>query len=484
METSADPPPSARAWDLTHDTTYAVERAPTPRPKRPTHTGSSAGDHGRTLKSRCNTQSPVAASHFTPEKAATDWSGAPPETWQIAIPIYNERLVFDFSRSSAPTFHMANWFYLTDGQQQGPVKPAALRHLATTGYLKPTDKVRRDDMGEWFEAKRVKGLFITSEIATDPSLTTDGEKPLSNKINPNEGKGLLGAFSVRYRGGHPAWPMPGFKPVQFQIFDDRFEVTPGKFYRFSRSSLALYTGGLWLLSPGFDGFAIQYSKVIEFAFGEKAKFFGRKDGYIEITSQDSEMREMRIKLAITDTLFVSATKECAKLRECLNDYRIFDKFAGKRPIVRLTVCVHCGNPIDSRDLAHETLSECPYCGRSASTPPLNPTGRNCPKCDGSDIRTFEFVHALGNSKKFFSMVGGGVTSLTSITPSNIIGGGTGRIGTVSGLAELCAPPQQANWASFSEKAQEFNERIYPKKLAVWKRSWICMSCGSHWVVKA
>jgi hypothetical protein len=54
---------------------------------------------------------------------------------------------------------MANWFYLTDGQPTGPVEPAALKQLATTGRLKLTDKVRREDMAEWFEAKQVKGLF-------------------------------------------------------------------------------------------------------------------------------------------------------------------------------------------------------------------------------------------------------------------------------------------------------------------------------------
>lgn len=41
---------------------------------------------------------------------------------------------------------MAKWYYLFDGQQSGPVDPAALKQLATSGRLKPIDKVRREDL--------------------------------------------------------------------------------------------------------------------------------------------------------------------------------------------------------------------------------------------------------------------------------------------------------------------------------------------------
>jgi hypothetical protein len=43
---------------------------------------------------------------------------------------------------------MAKWFYLTDGQPTGPIEPAALKQLATSGRLKPTDKIRREDLAE------------------------------------------------------------------------------------------------------------------------------------------------------------------------------------------------------------------------------------------------------------------------------------------------------------------------------------------------
>jgi hypothetical protein len=49
---------------------------------------------------------------------------------------------------------MAKWFYLTDGQPACPIEPAALKQLATTSRLKPTDKVRREDLADWYNAQQ------------------------------------------------------------------------------------------------------------------------------------------------------------------------------------------------------------------------------------------------------------------------------------------------------------------------------------------
>lgn len=74
---------------------------------------------------------------------------------------------------------MAKWYYLADGQQQGPVEPAALKHLATTGKLKPTDKVRREDMAEWYQAKQIKGLF--APVQSQPA----GRRPVAAVTEPS-----------------------------------------------------------------------------------------------------------------------------------------------------------------------------------------------------------------------------------------------------------------------------------------------------------
>ena len=62
---------------------------------------------------------------------------------------------------------MSKWFYLTAGQQHGPVEPAALKHLATSGRLKPTDKVCREDIAECYEAMHVKRLFVVERSRLD-----------------------------------------------------------------------------------------------------------------------------------------------------------------------------------------------------------------------------------------------------------------------------------------------------------------------------
>jgi len=54
---------------------------------------------------------------------------------------------------------MAKWFYLVDGRQSGAVEPADLKRLADSGKLKPHDKVRREDITEWYFANDVTGLF-------------------------------------------------------------------------------------------------------------------------------------------------------------------------------------------------------------------------------------------------------------------------------------------------------------------------------------
>ncbi|MCI0334256.1 MAG: DUF4339 domain-containing protein [Planctomycetes bacterium] len=49
---------------------------------------------------------------------------------------------------------MAKWYFVIDGEQFGPVDPAALRRIAASGRLKPHDKVCREDRPQWFQAKQ------------------------------------------------------------------------------------------------------------------------------------------------------------------------------------------------------------------------------------------------------------------------------------------------------------------------------------------
>ena len=51
------------------------------------------------------------------------------------------------------------WFFSKSGQQLGPVSSEQLKQLADSGHLQPSDLVWRDGMGQWVEARKIKGLF-------------------------------------------------------------------------------------------------------------------------------------------------------------------------------------------------------------------------------------------------------------------------------------------------------------------------------------
>lgn len=50
------------------------------------------------------------------------------------------------------------WFYSKSGEQLGPVSSEQLKQLAHSGQLQPIDLVWKDGMGQWVEARKVKGL--------------------------------------------------------------------------------------------------------------------------------------------------------------------------------------------------------------------------------------------------------------------------------------------------------------------------------------
>jgi|688.fasta_scaffold84377_3 hypothetical protein len=55
---------------------------------------------------------------------------------------------------------MANWFIWRKGWEEGPITSADLRSRVNAGVLKPTDRVRREHMTDYVEAKLIKGLFV------------------------------------------------------------------------------------------------------------------------------------------------------------------------------------------------------------------------------------------------------------------------------------------------------------------------------------
>jgi GYF domain 2 len=312
---------------------------------------------------------------------------------------------------------MAKWFYLTDGQPAGPVDSAALKQLATSGRLKPNDKVRREDMQEWYEAKQVKGLFSLAQSHSNPPATAPSVKRKKSESNSTP--------RPKSESGASPSTWTGVRELASDLHNWRRTESFWEWYsRGIGQQSAVVQGLLWVCY-----------------------------GFIWIPSY----------WAITKNREPRTTASAATLGPS---------------------CLHCGISIDNRDATGG--DECPYCGRRTTSSPVRLNGHICSKCGGNDIKSFEYVHALGKTHRTASLsIGGGsLTSLVgaSVGPLASIAGAqaAGRMGTVTGLAQLCAPPEKAKWALSAER-QDYNERVYPKRFAVWRRSWICMTCGTHWV---
>ncbi len=69
----------------------------------------------------------------------------------------------------------ADWYVLSHGQQQGPVKSDVIREMARAGVLQSGDSVRKGTGGDWVPANRVKGLFDAHDDLADAGIDV-GEK--------------------------------------------------------------------------------------------------------------------------------------------------------------------------------------------------------------------------------------------------------------------------------------------------------------------
>jgi hypothetical protein len=78
---------------------------------------------------------------------------------------------------------MPKWFYKDADRENGPVETSELKHLARSGKLRPSDAVRRDDMKDWTQANRIKGLFGTD---SEPSVPLASEGAANPQAAPSK----------------------------------------------------------------------------------------------------------------------------------------------------------------------------------------------------------------------------------------------------------------------------------------------------------
>ncbi len=67
---------------------------------------------------------------------------------------------------------MANWFYVRDGKQTGPIGVESLRRMIGSGEIKPSDLVWREGMADW------KAVSTLTELAAEPAA------PAADPNNP------------------------------------------------------------------------------------------------------------------------------------------------------------------------------------------------------------------------------------------------------------------------------------------------------------
>ena len=75
------------------------------------------------------------------------------------------------------------WYYMSNGQQQGPISAIALRQMASVGMLLPEDMVTKSGMASWVPASRVKGLFQVS-AQVSPSTASPPASVPPNQSQP------------------------------------------------------------------------------------------------------------------------------------------------------------------------------------------------------------------------------------------------------------------------------------------------------------
>lgn len=82
----------------------------------------------------------------------------------------------------------AEWHFLKNGTQQGPVTAAQLKQLASAGSLLPSDMIWKNGLPNWVPASSVKGLFAASPQVAQAKPSPAPMQAASPPRRPEEGQ--------------------------------------------------------------------------------------------------------------------------------------------------------------------------------------------------------------------------------------------------------------------------------------------------------
>jgi uncharacterized membrane protein YjgN (DUF898 family) len=80
----------------------------------------------------------------------------------------------------------AVWYYLSGGQQLGPVTAAQLKEMVGAGRLRPADMVWKEGLAQWIPASSVKGLFGGGGAAAVPRAAPGHGPAEQRQIDPRQ----------------------------------------------------------------------------------------------------------------------------------------------------------------------------------------------------------------------------------------------------------------------------------------------------------
>ena len=106
---------------------------------------------------------------------------------------------------------MSQWYFSKNNQQQGPVSAEQLKQLAASGQLQPTDMVWKEGMGQWAEARKLKGLFPTETTPPLPPPVPTVAKTASPPIPVTAP--AKGFFAAPAASPNPVSPPPVPGPI-------------------------------------------------------------------------------------------------------------------------------------------------------------------------------------------------------------------------------------------------------------------------------
>lgn len=131
----------------------------------------------------------------------------------------------------------AEWYYVKDMQQVGPVSAGELKQLVVAGEVLPDDLVWTEKLSDWVQARQVKGLVpankpaataAPSEPAASPKAASAAAAATAEPVTPQPAPATFAETAPEPAVGFPAMEEPAFPAGEVNIDVAPAESAEGK----------------------------------------------------------------------------------------------------------------------------------------------------------------------------------------------------------------------------------------------------------------